>query len=166
MHIFALWITVPAFLLGLLVATPVKAAPLAHAASRDGQAPVLVAGATDRKDADDAEATEAMQPKADPKRQLTVREKRERAALEQRRLLQEKATRARIRRNQQNLDALRDDPAERLRLQQETQRRMMDQQRQLAQPQQPGQVPRLTPLDPPLMDQRNPRCGVPGMPLC
>lgn len=137
-------------------------APFSGLAARDPLTQMtLVAGGTAQGEQDATEEKEAAKH-----RTLTARQKRDRAALEQRRLLQEKEIPTRIQRNQQNLDAIRADQAERLRLQQQTQRRMMYQQRQLAQPQQPGQAPRLTPLDPPLMDQTHPRCGVPGMPLC
>ncbi len=167
MHNPARLLAVPAILLGLIATLPVEAMPLTRSASLDGAAPLLVAGASGEANANTTKSSESKPAEAkEPKPPLTQRQKRERAALEQRRLLQEKATRARIQRNQQNLDTLRDEQAERLRLQQQTQRRIMEQQRQLARPQQPTQAPRLTPLDPPLMDQTHPRCGVPGMPLC
>ena len=101
------------------------------------------------------------------RKRLSLIEQRERAAVQQRLLLQDKSLREQTDTSQRQLSRIRDQQGETLRLQQEQQRRVMVQQRRLQQPQQPGAVPRLTPgFDRPLIEQRNPTCGVPGMPLC
>lgn len=100
-------------------------------------------------------------------KRLSLIQQRKRAALQQRLLLQEQGLRENTTQSQRQLDRIRDQQAESLRLQQDQQRRTSYQQRRLAIPQAPGAVPRLTPgLDRPLIEQRNPSCGVAGMPLC
>jgi hypothetical protein len=113
-----------------------------------------------------SKAQKQTQQRAEKKR-LSLIQQRKRAALQQRLLLQDKDLREKTDTSQRQLNRVRDQQAESLRLQQEQQRRVMVQQRRLQQPQQPGSVPRLTPyLDRPLIEQRNPSCGVAGMPLC
>ena len=98
---------------------------------------------------------------------LSLAQQRKRAALQQRLLLQERAAREQNTQSDRQLRAVRDQQAEALRLQQDQQRRTIYQQRRQQLPQEPGAVPRLTPgLDRPLIEQRNPSCGVAGMPLC
>lgn len=124
---------------------------------KSGEAKIVASVAKSRKQ---------VQRSAEKKR-LSLMQQRKRAALQQRLLLQEQGLREQTSSGQRQLDRIRDQQAESLRLQQEQQRRVSVQQRRLQQPQQPGAVPRLTPnLDRPLIEQRNPTCGVTGMPLC
>ena len=151
------WFGLTSLALGLAIVS--STAPGAMAQSR-----LIASAATETRSLEPKTRTQARQ-RAEKKR-LSLIQQRNREALQQRRLLQDKDLRDQNGTSQRQLDRIRDQQAESLRLQQEQQRRVMVQQRRLQQPQQPGAVPRLTPdLDRPLIEQRNPSCGVQGMPL-
>ena len=168
-----------AVLVAVLLATglPMSSVARAGAAGRDighSSAVLVQAAASEPNAQSDRAQAKASKPVAgqqargpfDEKR-LSPIEQRRRAAQQQRLLLQEKGLREQTSQSERQLGRIRDQQAETLRQQQEQQRQIMVQQRRLQQPQQPGQTPRLTPnLDRPLIEQRNPSCGVAGMPLC
>ena len=130
-------------------------------------APPDVADSPSKKEHQASEQTKQKTPK-----QLTLIEKRRRAAELQRLLLQQKSLGQQDAMRDAQLQRLRRQQDNTLREQQDLQRRLMVQQNQaIRRMQNPppvgqAQVPRLTPLDRPLIEQRNPSCGVPGMPLC